>query len=198
MSSTIQPLESIVPMAQAEGGSQAKSAVQKEYEEGKRCLESGNLGQAALSLHNALVGFEKRKDDNGIANASNQLGHLCAKKGDYEKALQHYERAYAICDAANDRMSVLAVLVHRAEVYVKIKQFNKAIEDSLSMLDLYQDNRDPEGSVRVLERMAEIYLEAEEKQKAADTYKTIAGIHKSYRHDAIAASFMEKAETLIG
>ncbi len=198
MSSSVQPLESIAPMAQAAGGSQAKSVVHKEYEEGKRFLENGNLGQAAVALHNALLGFEERKDDNGIANASNQLGHLCAEKGEYKSALQHYERAYAICDAANDRMSVLAVLAHRTEVYVKAKEYDKAVEDSLAMLDLYQDNRDPEGSVRVLERLAEIYLEAGDKEKAADTYTTIAGIHKSYRHDAIATSFMEKAEGLIG
>ncbi len=198
MSSTVQPLESIVPMAQAEGASQAKNAVQKEYEEGKRFLERGDLGQAALALHNALLGFEERKDDNGIANASNQLGHLCAEKGEYEAALQHYERAYTICDAANDRMSVLAVQMRRVEVYVKAKEYDKAIGESFAMLDLYHDNRDPDGSVRVLERLAEIYLEAGEKEKAADTYTTIAGIHKSYRHDAIAASFMEKAKEING
>ncbi len=191
--------EEKVSSAQTKSGSaQSRSAVQKEYEEGKRLLESGDYGQAALSLHNALVGFEQRKDDNGIANACNQLGHLCTEKGDYQNALQHYQRAFTICDAANDRMSVLAVLVRRLEVYVRMEEYDKAVADCLAMLDLYQDNRDPQGAVGTLERLAEVYLAAGEKQKAADSYRVIAGIHKNYRHDAIAASFLEKADALAG
>ncbi len=195
----MQPIEDIVPMSQVKSGaSQTRNAVQKEYEEGKRFLENGNYSQAALSLHNALVGFEEKKDENGIANACNQLGHLCVAREDYSAALRHYQRAFTICDAANDRMSVLAVLVRRVEVYVKMQEYDRAVADCLVMLDLYQDNRDPQGSVGVLERMAEIYITVGKKQQAADTYRTIAGIHKNYRHDAIAASFLEKADALAG
>lgn len=197
MSSSVQPVGAILPMAQMdEGGAGIKTGPQKEYEEGKRFLENGNFGQAALSLHNALVGFEKKKDDNGIANAVNQLGHLCLEKGEYEAALRHYARAFSICDAANDRMSVLAVLYKKVEVQRRMGNYDQAVEDCLAILDLHQDNRDPQGAVNILEQMAEIYLEADKQQKAADTYRTIAAIHKNYRHDNIASSFLEKAEKL--
>ncbi len=64
------------------------------------------------------------------------------------------------------------------------------------ILDHYQDNRDPQGTVATLEIVAEIYLAAGNKVKAADTYRTISSIHKNFRHETIAASFIEKAAQL--
>lgn len=192
MSSKVQSLDAIGPMSgtAAEGPS---DPVQKEYEEGKKLLENQEYGQAAVALHNALIGFEEKNDENGIANASNQLGNLCLARGEFENGLKHYQRALAICDAANDRMSILAVLKRIVTVYRGLKQFDKAIETSLDILDHYQDNRDPQGSVTTLEEMAEIYLEAGSPGKAADAYRTIASIHKNFRHDNIAAKYTQKA-----
>ena len=170
--------------------------LQAEYEEGKRFLENQEYGQAAVALHNALVGFKEKNDDAGIANASNQLGHVCLAREEYENALKHYQKAYDICDKSNDRMSVLAVLKKIVEVQRSLKQYDMAIKSSLAILDHYQDNRDPQGTVTTLEEMAEIYLKAEKNEKAADTYRTIASIHKNFRHETIAASFMKKAERL--
>lgn len=171
--------------------------LQAEYEEGKRFLENQEYGQAAVALHNALVGFKEKNDDAGIANASNQLGHVCLAREEYENALKHYQKAYDICDKSNDRMSVLAVLKKIVEVQRSLKQYDMAIKSSLAILDHYQDNRDPQGTVTTLEEMAEIYLKAEKNEKAADTYRTIASIHKNFRHETIAAGFMKKADRLI-
>ena len=172
--------------------------LQAEYEEGKRFLENQEYGQAAVALHNALVGFKEKNDDAGIANASNQLGHVCFAREEYANALKHYQKAYDICDKSNDRMSVLAVLKKIVEVQRSLKQYEMAIESSLAILDHYQDNRDPQGTVTTLEEMAEIYLKADQKEKAADAYQTIASIHKNFRHETIAAGFMKKAASLAG
>lgn len=170
--------------------------LQADYEEGKRYLENLEYGQAAVALHNALVGFKEKNDDAGIANASNQLGHVCFAREEYENALKHYEKAFSICDKSNDRMSLLAVLKRIVEVHKSLKQYDPAIESSLAILDHYQDNRDPQGTVTTLEEMAEIYLKADKKEKAADTYRTIASIHKNFRHETIADGFMKKAARL--
>jgi len=95
-------------------------------------------------------------------------------------------------------MSVLAVLKKIVEAQKSLKQYDLAIESSLSILDHYQDNRDPQGTVTTLEEMAEIYLKTEKKEKAADTYRTIASIHKNFQHETIAAGFMKKAARLTG
>jgi tetratricopeptide (TPR) repeat protein len=195
MSNKLQSLASI----EAVGGNlnkDSRDAVKKEYSDGLQFLEKQEFGQAAVALHNALVGFEERQDEAGIANASNQIGHLCLSRKDYEGALKHYERALFICDKLNDRMSSLAVLQKIVTAQQGLKKYDEAIAASLKMLDFYQDNRDPQGSVTTLETIAEIYLEAGKKDKAAGTFKVIGSIHKNFKHDSIAAKYIEKAAQL--
>lgn len=191
----LQSLDSIGPL----DGSQAagsKDPVTKEYEEGKLFLEKQEYSMAASAFHNALLAYEERGDDGGIANASNQLGHVCLGRQEFESALVNYERALAICQKANDRMSVLAVLKKIIAAQRALKRYDKAVSACLDMLDHYKDNRDPQGTVETLEVMAEIYIASGRMERAADTYKTIASIHKNFRHDNIAAGFLKKAAEL--
>lgn len=197
MSDKIQSLDSISPMEESKTKKPA-DPVQAEYEEGKKFLENSNYGQAAVALHNSLVGFEAKNNETGIANASNQLGHLCLAKEEYENALNHYQRAYDICDKLYDRMSILSVLHNMVEAHKGLKDYPKAVTICFDIMDHYHDNRDPQGTVKILEILAEIYIEAGEKTKAADAYRTISSIHKNYKHETMAGSYLEKAEQLEG
>jgi len=193
--SALQSLETIVPLS--DGGTQvSKNPVINEYEQGKRFLEQREYSQAAVALHNALVGYEEKGDEAGVANASNQLGNVCLARQEFENALKNYERALAICEKANDRMSILAVSNKIVAAQKGLKQYDKAIARCLEMLDHYQDNRDPQGTVTTLEEMAGIYVSSGRREKAADTYRTIASIHKNFGHKNIAAGYLEKAAEL--
>ena len=44
-----------------------------------------------------------------------------------------------------------------------------------------------------MEELAELYLDIGERQKSADTYRTIASIHKNFSHNIQAKEFMDKA-----
>jgi tetratricopeptide (TPR) repeat protein len=195
MTENLQTIDSIGTMG-ASPAAKPSDPLQADYEEGKKHFENQAYGQAAVALHNALVGFKQRDDQAGIANASNQLGHVCFARGEYESSLQHYQQALDICDKSNDRMSVLTVLKKIVEVQKALEQYNLAITSCLAILDHYHDNRDPQGTVTTLEEIAELYLKLEQKEKAADTYRTIASIHKNFRHENIAAGFMKKAMQL--
>ncbi|MBU1564209.1 MAG: tetratricopeptide repeat protein [Proteobacteria bacterium] len=195
MSNKLQSLDSI----QTLGGDRQegpKDSVKKEYAEGLMFIEKKEFGQAAVAFHNALVGFEQRQDENGIANASNQLGQVCLLRSEYEGALRHFQRALGIVEKANDRMSTLAVLNKIVTAHTGLRKYVEAIAACLDMLELYQDNRDPQGTVVTLETMAEIYLEDGQREKAADAYRTIGSIHKNFRHDTTAAQYLEKAAHL--
>lgn len=196
-SDTIQSLDSIAPMDESKGKKET-DPVRAEYEEGKKFYENGSYGQAAVALHNALVGFEEKKDEGGIANASNQLGHVCLAREEYDSALQHYSRAYDICDKSNDRMSIVAVANKMVAANKGLERYDTAIKIALEILDHYQDNRDPQGSVDTLEEIADIYIAKGDKTKAADTFRTISSIHKNFKHDNIAEKYIEKAEALEG
>jgi hypothetical protein len=47
-----------------------------------------------------------------------------------------------------------------------------------------------------MEKMVDIYLLADQKDKAADTCMTIASIHRNFKHAGIAESFEKKAAEL--
>lgn len=196
MSRKLQDINSISPAADSVNEKGTTDPVQAELEEGKRFLDNNETGQAAVALHNALLGFEEREDQNGIANACNQLGLVCLARNENEKALSHFKRAYDICASSNDRMSLLAVSKQCIIAYRGLQKYTEAIEKCLDMLDWYQDNRDPQGAVATLELMAEIYTDAGSNAKAADAYRTAASIHKNFSHDTIAQKMLEKAERL--
>lgn len=197
MSNKLQSLDSI---GRIDGNSKGGTAnpAKKEYEAGREFVARQEYGQAAAALHNALVGFEEMQDEGGIANASNQLAHVCLACNDYQGALNHYQRALLICEKSNDRMSILAVLKKIVAAYKGLKQYDQVLKTCLDMIDHYQDNRDVPGTISALEEMADAYMATGQKEKAADVYRTIGGIHKNFRHDTTAAAFMEKAVKVLG
>ena len=93
-------------------------------------------------------------------------------------------------------MSLLALSHQLIQVYRGQGEFKKAKEICLDLLDRYHDNNDPRGTVDVLEKMAEIYLEAGDAAQAADAYRTIASIHANFKHKNIAEGYLRKAKDL--
>ncbi len=196
MSNPIQNINNIAPVAEDKSDSANTDPVQAEYIEGKALLEKNELGLAAVSLHNALLGFEEQENDNGIANASNQLGNVCLQREEYDKALQHYKRAEDICLGLDDPMSLLALSKQFILAYTGTGQYKEALERCFDILDLYQANNNPKGTVEIMEQMVEVYLSSGDKSSAADAYRTIASIHKNFKHEKIAAEFLKKANEL--
>jgi len=197
MAKNLQSLNMIRPVS-AQDSEETIDTVKKEYQEALGHAERKEYGQAALAFHNALLAFEEKADSKGIANASNQLGHLCSLRNDHEASLLHYKRALSICMEADDSMSILAVLGKIVTAHRELKQYDEAQKAAFKMLDIYQDNRDPQGSVATLELIAEIFIDLDQPKNAADAYRTISSIHKKFNHQSIAARYLEKAESLGG
>jgi len=170
-----------------------KSQAQQDYEMGQEHLKKKDLTQAAAAFHNALLGFEQDGDENRMANAFDKLGDICVEKKEFEKAIDNFDKAYAICKRHEDRFSLFSLERKVARVYDESGDYAKAIEAYVDIVDEFNALRDPRGAVETLETLAEVYLKLAEKAKAADCYRTIASIHKHYRHNNFCASYMEKA-----
>jgi len=199
MSKPIQDINSIGQAGQtAENNKDSRSQSQVDYEEGRGYAERGESSLAAASLYNALRGFEEEDNKEGIANASNQLGHVCLQRDDFEKALTNYQRAWKICEELEDHLSLQAISMQLVQVYKGLEDYRKSLDICLDLLDSYQANNDPRGTVAVLEMMAEIYLASGDREKAADAYLTVASIHANFNHQKIADSYREKAAELTG
>jgi tetratricopeptide (TPR) repeat protein len=197
MSTPIQDINSIGKAGEAPEQEDKRSQAQIDYEEGRGYVERGEAALAAVALHNALLGFEEENNQEGIANASNQFGHACLMRQEYDKALVHYQRAWEICEAMEDPMSLLAIAGQLVEAHKGLKDYPKAIELSFYLLDSYQQNNDPKNSVAVLEKLAEVYIAAGELEKASDAYKTAASVHANFGHEKIAAGLRQKAAGLL-
>lgn len=197
MSTPIQKMDSIGPAEQVQKDNPKKSQAQLDYDEGRGYVERGEAALAAVSLHNALRGFEEENNREGIANASNQLGHACLLRKEFDKAVVHYKKAWEICDDLGDGLSLLALSKQLAEAHAGLGEYRQALDLCLDLLDTYQRNNDPRNSVETLEKMAEIYRAAGENERAADAYKTAASIHANFNHSSIAESLRKKAAELL-
>ena len=199
MSTPIQPISSLSPAVESGPDRDGKkSQAQLDFEEGRGYVERGEAALAAVSLHNAMRGFEQDKDRIGIANAANQLGHACLLRQDYEAALMQYRRAWDICEELGDSTSLLALTRQLIEVHKGRGEYRLALDRCFDLLDDYQRNNNPQGSVEVLEMMADIYVRAEEPGKAADALRTAASIHANFKHQGIADSLRKRAAELAG
>ena|GEM_PF-199172 len=173
---------------------EVQDPAQADYNKGKELRAAGDDSQAALFFHNALVGYEQNGDDKGVANACDQLGDICAGREEHEKAIIHYQRAFEICDRENDMFSLIALQKKMAVSQRVLQRFAEAVKIYLNVIDIYAGYNNPAGTVATMEELAKLYLEMGERQKSADTYRTIASIHNNFRHSNHAQEFMEKAK----
>jgi len=176
---------------------QEKSQARLDYEEALEFLKNKEAAQAANMFHNALIGFEQEKDINGIANATDKLGDICAERREFDKALQHYDRVISICQDQGDSISVFSIDKKKAKLHADCGKQEQAINMYLDILDQYQAMRNPQGAVDTLETLAQVYLDAGKREKAADCYRTVASIHEKYKHRRHAEDFMKRADELV-
>lgn len=181
-------------MTQEDG--KQKTQAQQDYEKGQEHLKNKDVAQAAASFHNAFLGFEQDGDENGMANAADKLGDICLEKEDFSQAITYFDKAYAICKKHEDRFSLFALERKMARVYAGSGDYSKAIAAYVGIVDEFNALRDPRGAVETLETLAEVYLKLADKSQAADCYRTIASIHKNYRHNNYYATYMEKATAI--
>ncbi|MCI5178613.1 MAG: tetratricopeptide repeat protein [Candidatus Electrothrix sp. AW3_4] len=198
MSTSIQPLSSIGPAdpEKAREEELKKDPAKRDYLQGRKELKKGDYTMAAMSFHNALKGFEEKGDEQGVANASDRLGDVCLAKKDFTAALEHYQRAYTICEKEEDSFSTLALNKKIAAIYREQGELNKAMEVLFDMVEHYQLTRNPKGMVEVMVVIAELYREKGEPLKAADTYRTVSSIHKNFKHKRMSEEFAALADEL--
>ncbi len=192
----IQPMGDIQKSGEKKKKERPSDPIQAEFEDGKDFLAKKEYSQALLAFHNTLKAWEEKNDQDGIANASNQLGLVCLEKEEYEKAREHFNRSWEICKRFDDTMSILAlsgqfVVIHRA-----LGEYDKALSLCLDMLDTHSHNTNPQGTVEVLEVMGEVYLEKGDREKAADCFRTISSIHANFSHETSSRKFAERAAEL--
>src|ERR1044072_6512624 len=62
--------------------------------EGRRLLKRGHADKALIQLRNALNLYTAAKNNSGMAATHNELGDLYMRQGQYQIALDHYQKAF--------------------------------------------------------------------------------------------------------
>jgi tetratricopeptide (TPR) repeat protein len=170
-----------------------RDPAKRDYKQGRECLDKGDFNQAAIFLHNALLGFEEQGNEAGVANASDRLGDVCLAKKEFQLAIDNFKRAKEICQKEDDSFSLLALNKKIAGGLKKLGQLDEALELLFDIFEHYSLMRNPKGTVEILEVIAEVYIEKGDNEKAADSYRTIASIHNTFQHPRLAQDFEARA-----
>jgi tetratricopeptide (TPR) repeat protein len=194
MNDPIQPLQSLAPQgAEPKKDPTLTDPAKADYKAGREFFAKGEYAQAAMALHNALLGFEEQNNEQGVANAADRLGDVCMARGEYRLALEHFQRAQAICEKQQDVFSILALNKKKAVVLRRLGELDQALAILFEIFDHDSQLRNPKGTVEVLEAIAEVYLEKGDRSKAADALRTISTIHKNFKHSRLAGEYEERA-----
>ena len=197
MSEPLQPLPSFSPHKGNQKEDPALTDPAKaDYKAGREFLANGDYSQAAMALHNARRGFEEHGDEQGVANAADRLGDVCMAREEYRLALEHFQRAQAVCEKQEDIFSVVALNKKKAVAHRRLGELDQALALLFDIFDHDSQLRNPKGTVEVLEAIAGVYEEKGEKGKAADALRTIAGIHRNFKHARQAEEFENRAREM--
>src|SRR5918912_1091275 len=79
----------VAPISYAQQTDQAGAALR----EGRRLLKRGQADKALIQLRNALNLYTAAKNNSGMAAAHNELGDLYMRHGQYQVALDNYQKA---------------------------------------------------------------------------------------------------------
>src|SRR5215218_1803406 len=80
--------------------------------EGRRLLKRGQADKALVQLRNALNMYTAAKNNSGMAAAHNELGDLYMRQGQYQVALDHYQKAlegFLVTNPQNEAATAAAV-----------------------------------------------------------------------------------------
>jgi len=188
--------EIIPKMSEIEEKNETKEQCNADYKTGLDFLKNGEITFAAHAFHNALMGCLELGDDHGVANAADKLADICLEREEYPQALKHIETAYAICEKEQDQSSMISLKRKIAQAKIGMKKYDEVLSLYYDLIDFYQGSLNPKGSVETMEKIAEVYILQENKSAAADTYRTIASIHKNFKHKKVAQEFLDKASAL--
>jgi CHAT domain-containing protein/predicted negative regulator of RcsB-dependent stress response len=75
--------------------------------EGRRLLQRGQADKALIQLRNALNLYTAAKNNSGMAATHNELGDLYMRQGQYQLALEHYEKAFDGFFAGNPKQDAV-------------------------------------------------------------------------------------------
>ncbi|HEX8176965.1 MAG TPA: CHAT domain-containing tetratricopeptide repeat protein [Pyrinomonadaceae bacterium] len=122
-------------------------------EQGRRLLKRGKADQALGLLEQALKGFQAASDQKGVAIAEDALGDLYNRQGQYNVALDHYQKARSAYGSANDTYNSNLMLAKVADMYFRQGNVGEA-RSAYSQMSVTKPDTSAAGTAKDAQRKA--------------------------------------------
>ncbi|HVN80352.1 MAG TPA: tetratricopeptide repeat protein, partial [Terriglobia bacterium] len=130
-----------------------------EYTQSKGIFELA--GQVAIATHDNL----------GVARSLEGIGHVSRGLSDYPKALEYYQKALAILEAAKEERAIADIHETMGRTYLEMKNAPLSIECNEKALRIFERIGDPIAAADLLEKIGNIYYDQGDFKKAAESYQ---------------------------
>lgn len=101
-------------------------------------LYKGELSQTKNYITEALSAAEIAKDTVVLIEGNNQLGIIYQREGNYNKALEYYEKSLQLYELTNDKGKLCTVWLNISNLYYDWGKFDKALEFGRKALNTAQ------------------------------------------------------------
>lgn len=134
-------------------------------------LEIEEYSLAEQNLLTCLKYFKKQKDRLGKASVLGILGTLYFKKGEYEKAIDYYEKAFAIYDELRQQNEKIMCLKGIGNSYLKLNKLNKAAEVLYNCCEACSENNEIYSFLDCIGQLIHIYEKKEDSEILTELYQ---------------------------
>ena len=83
--------------------------------------------QSKKYCYQAIKLFQQQKNTTGIAKISNVIGMIHSAQGNYDNAIEEFEKSIMLCNAIGDTSKVIILEANIGNVYLKQGEYQKAI-----------------------------------------------------------------------
>ena len=111
-----------------------------------RLLDRWGFGQYLEGQHRRL--FDKL-DARETAAILHNFGYLIQNRGEYEKALEYYDRSLKIAEELGNRSGIASSLGQIGKLLVDVGRYNEAFKNFLSALSIFIELQSPDAGIVV-------------------------------------------------
>lgn len=145
-------------------------------------------------LTEAYVEFKDLSNYNGYAKCENMLGTLFGEKGDFQKALIHFEAALAFLKESDDLSMQAMILTNLGIIYTVYGDFEKAIWNYKDAIEKFKTVNDSHRIARVYHNIGMLYIRMGEYYLALEQFNNSITISLEYSYlSNCAISYIGKA-----
>lgn len=142
----------------------------------------------------AYLEFKNLSNYKGYAKCENMLGTLFGEKGDFQKALIHFEAALAFLKESDDISTQAMILTNLGIIYTIYGDYEKAIWNYKDAIEKFKTVNDPNRIARVYHNIGMLYSRMGEYYLALEQFNNSITISLEYSYlSNCAVSYIGKA-----